>query len=150
MIRTPHNCRWVVVSVNKPVMMRRSDDETWLLNPRRRYILNADVIQDLAPYIESVFDLLGSSFHKPLHTASPVRLPGAAVLVERYRELADDAHPTCTEEEYPVYVWADVKPGAERKADEQPVKEYDHGMDCSRYAVAHFDLQKRLATARSF
>jgi phage terminase large subunit len=71
-------------------------------------------------------------------------------LVERDRELVDDAKPTCTEEEFPVYVWADVKPGAERKADEVPVKEFDHGLDATRYAVAHFDLQKRLATARSF
>lgn len=71
-------------------------------------------------------------------------------LVERDRELVDIAHPTCTEEEFPSYVWAEPKDGPVRKADEAPVKEYDHGMDATRYLVAHFDLQKRLATARSF
>lgn len=86
MLRTPHNCRWIVVSVSKPVMMRRSDDETWLLNPRRRYILNADAVQDLSPYIETMFDLEGSAYYKPVRAASPVRLPGASVLVERYRD----------------------------------------------------------------
>lgn len=70
-------------------------------------------------------------------------------LVERDRDLADAAQPTCTEEEFPSYVWPDAKPGAQRKADEQPVKEYDHGMDTTRYVVAHFDLQKRLAVTDS-
>jgi len=66
-------------------------------------------------------------------------------LVERDRELAESGHPTCTEEEFPVYVWSDVKPGAERRSDEQPVKEFDHGMDTTRYTVAHFDLQRRVS-----
>ena len=86
MTRKPHNARWVVVSVNKPVMMRRSDDETWLLNPKRRYILNADTIDDLAPHIETMSDLEGSAFYKPLRSAPKVRLPGSSILVERYRD----------------------------------------------------------------
>jgi phage terminase large subunit len=71
-------------------------------------------------------------------------------LVERDRELVDLAQPTCTEEEFPSYVWPEGKVGPQRKVDEVPVKEFDHGMDATRYLVAHFDLQKRLATARSF
>lgn len=46
-------------------------------------------------------------------------------LVEKHR-------PTCTEEEFPLYVWAKT-PQAVLK--EIPVKDYDHGMDCTRYAV---------------
>jgi hypothetical protein len=67
-------------------MMRRSDDETWLLNPKRRYILNADTIDDLAPHIETMSDLEGSAFYKPLRSAPKVRLPGSSILVERYRD----------------------------------------------------------------
>ena len=55
-------------------MMRRSDDETWLLNPRRRYILNADTTEDLAHYIETMSDLEGMAHYHPLRTAQSVRL----------------------------------------------------------------------------
>jgi phage terminase large subunit len=68
-------------------------------------------------------------------------------LVERDRELVDAALPTCTEEEVTSYVW---NTAANRKKGEEPVKEYDDGMDCTRYLVAHFDLAPRRATARSF
>lgn len=54
-------------------------------------------------------------------------------LVERDHDLADAKKPTCTEEEYESYVWDANK--------ERPVKEHDHGQDCSRYLVAHRDLQ---------
>lgn len=84
--RIPHNARWVIVSVNKPVLMRRSDDETWLLNPRRRYILNADAIQELGGHVETISDLQASSHYRPLHSAPRVRLPGSSILVERYRD----------------------------------------------------------------
>lgn len=84
--RKPHNARWVIASVNKPVMMRRSDDETWLLNPRRRYVLNAESIQELGEHLETVSDLQGSSLYRPLHSAPRVRLPGSSILVERYRD----------------------------------------------------------------
>jgi hypothetical protein len=80
------NTRWVIVSVDKPVMMRRSDDETWILNPRRRYILNADALEDLSPHIDTLSDLQGSSLYRPLQAAPRVRLPGSHLLVERYRD----------------------------------------------------------------
>jgi hypothetical protein len=84
--RIAHNARWVVVSVNKPVMMRRSDDEVWLLNPRRRYILNADMIKDMAEHIESMSDLESLAHYRPLSSAPRVRLPGSSILIERYRD----------------------------------------------------------------
>jgi len=58
-------------------------------------------------------------------------------LVERDQELARNKKPTCTIEEPDGYVW-DTRQGMKRG--EQPVKEDDHGMDTSRYGVAHFDL----------
>lgn len=58
-------------------------------------------------------------------------------LVERDRSLADAGLPTCTEEEFPSYVW-DTRMG--RTKGESPVKEHDHGVDATRYTVAYFDL----------
>ncbi len=68
-------------------------------------------------------------------------------LVERDRALADAALPTCTEEEVTSYVWNTT---ANRKKGEEPVKAYDHGMDATRYMVAHVDLKSRGAKARSY
>ena len=61
-------------------------------------------------------------------------------LVERDEELADKALPLCTEQEFPVYIWP--KDATGKKA-ETPIKEYDHGLDATRYTVAHFDLAQR-------
>lgn len=58
-------------------------------------------------------------------------------LLERDQELVDKSLPTCTEEEFTSYVWP--KDATGQRA-ETPVKEYDHGMDTTRYMVAHFDL----------
>lgn len=61
-------------------------------------------------------------------------------LVERDTDLAEAGHPTGTEDEFTSYVW---NTSANRKKGEEPVKENDHGMDATRYLVAHFDLRKR-------
>jgi phage terminase large subunit len=59
-------------------------------------------------------------------------------LVKRDEDLAKRKRPTCSVEEFNVYVWA-------RKADqsekEEPLKENDHGMDTDRYMVSRFDAQ---------
>ena len=60
------------------------------------------------------------------------------MLVERDRELAALKKPTSTIEEYDSYVW-DTRSGA--KKGDVPVKEYDHGMDSSRYMCAFKDLR---------
>lgn len=57
---------------------------------------------------------------------------------QRDRDLADSKKPTSLEEEPEGYIW-DTRQGMKRG--EQPVKEYDHGLDALRYLVAHFDLQ---------
>ena len=62
-------------------------------------------------------------------------------LVERDQELALVKKPTSTEEEFPGYVWDQST--ASRKDKEQPLKQDDHGMDCTRYMVAHKDLKNR-------
>lgn len=59
-------------------------------------------------------------------------------LVEPDPELMRDKKPKCTIEEFDVYVW-DTRQGT--KKGDQPVKEFDHGMDCTRYMCAHLDLE---------
>ncbi len=59
-------------------------------------------------------------------------------LVARDSYLTDAKQPTCSEEEIESYVWGMRK--------EAPVKELDHGMDCTRYAVAHRDLRPNALT----
>lgn len=63
-------------------------------------------------------------------------------LVQRDPLLDDAKKPCCTEEEFPGYVWPNGKAaGKDRNKDEHPVKEDDHGMDCTRYMAAFKDLQ---------
>ena len=54
-------------------------------------------------------------------------------LVERDQTLVDAHHPTCLEEEMTSYVW---DTGMGRRKGEQPVKEFDHSCDASRYVCA--------------
>lgn len=54
-------------------------------------------------------------------------------LVERDPELVAAKKPTCAIEEFDSYVW-DTRGG--QKRGEQPVKEYDHGLDADRYMCA--------------
>ena len=56
-------------------------------------------------------------------------------LVEEDPELKRQRRPTCTAQEWERYVWASKSQGLK----EQPVKEMDEGMDCTRYAVAYVD-----------
>lgn len=58
-------------------------------------------------------------------------------VVERQKDLEEMGKPSGTAEEFPTYVW-DPKGNKE-----QPVKEDDHGMDMTRYMVAHLDLGKK-------
>lgn len=60
-------------------------------------------------------------------------------LVETDRALEQRKKPTCTMEEFPAYVWPKARGGQEVK--EQPVKEDDHGMDTTRYAVTYVDVK---------
>lgn len=57
-------------------------------------------------------------------------------LVERDPALVEKRLPTCTEEEFPGYVW---NTGGGRRKGEEPVDKDNHGMDTVRYMVMHFE-----------
>lgn len=55
-------------------------------------------------------------------------------LVARDPYLVESKQPTCTEEEVESYIWDTRK--------ESPIKKHDHGLDPTRYMVAHKDLRQ--------
>ena len=59
--------------------------------------------------------------------------------VEEDQDLRDSGRPTSTIEEFPSYVW-DIKASSRNRKGDVPVKLDDHGMDTTRYMVAHRDL----------
>jgi phage terminase large subunit len=61
----------------------------------------------------------------------------SGALYEVDQSLKEEYKPICTEEEFPGYVYPKRKGG--RNADENPVKEDDHGLDCVRYMIMHVD-----------
>lgn len=82
--RNIHNERWVIASFSKPLLYARDADETWLLNPPRRYILTAGIVEQLKEHAVSVSDLASAALYRPLRSGVPIA--GARVLVERLRE----------------------------------------------------------------
>ncbi|MDQ7910247.1 phage terminase large subunit [Phytohabitans sp. ZYX-F-186] len=79
---------------------------------------------------------------KPAGDDKPRLFLRAGALVERDQALDDAGKPCCTAEEFPGYVWA-VKPGNSGDLKEEPAKVNDHGMDATRYMVAHRDAKVR-------
>ena len=65
-------------------MFMQTEDETWLFNPNRRYVINASRIPSIHPFIESVSELDNSALLNPLRAGKAVT--GAKILVERFRE----------------------------------------------------------------
>lgn len=65
------------------------------------------------------------------------------MLVEVDPLLREKRQPASTLEEYESYVW---KRTADGSFGEEPAKDFDHGMDATRYMVAHFDLVGGFAT----
>lgn len=53
-------------------------------------------------------------------------------LVSRDTDLAEKKLPLCTEEEIEGYIWNEKK--------DEPLKKFDHGLDCMRYAVMYADF----------
>ncbi len=82
--KLPSNSQWVIVTVNQPVMWHQTEDETWLFNPGRRYIINAARIPTIHPFIESVSEMDGASLYNRL--LANKNITGARILVERFRE----------------------------------------------------------------
>jgi PBSX family phage terminase large subunit len=84
--------------------------------------------KDVRPGIEAVQSRL-----KRAGDGKPRLFLVKGALIERDGKLREARKPTCTPEEIESYVWDEKK--------DMPVKEYDHGMDCLRYGVAHQDLR---------
>lgn len=78
------NQTWTIVTFKSPVQWARTPEEVWYLNPQRRYVLNANQLDHLKPFIATASELKGSKFHRPLDSGA--RLNNAKILVERYRD----------------------------------------------------------------
>jgi ADP-heptose:LPS heptosyltransferase len=82
--KLPSNAQWVIVTVNQPVMFHQLEDETWVFNPGRRYLMNAARIPMIHQYIESVSELEGAALYNRLLAGKSIT--GAKILIERFRE----------------------------------------------------------------
>lgn len=80
----PSDSQWLIVSVKEPVIFHQTADETWLFNPNRRYIVNANRIKSIENYIDTASDLEGASLYTRLTAGK--NITGAKILVERNRE----------------------------------------------------------------
>ena len=80
----PSDSQWLIVSVKEPVMFHQTADETWLFNPNRRYVVNANRVKPIQEFIETTSDLEGASLYTRLTAGKNVT--GAKILVERNRE----------------------------------------------------------------
>jgi ADP-heptose:LPS heptosyltransferase len=78
------NYDWKIVTVREPVMFHRTEDEVWLLNPNRRYILNAQTLEGIADYVETTSDLEGGELYHPL--TAGCNISQAKIVIERMRE----------------------------------------------------------------
>jgi hypothetical protein len=85
-IRTPDVQNWMVVTFKKPIQWARSDNEIWMFNPPRRYILNSGQLEKLKPHIETISDLKSGRLYRPLVAGTRQNLHGARLLVERFRD----------------------------------------------------------------
>lgn len=85
-IRKPNQSNWVIVTLKEPLLWARSnyDDETWMLNPPRRYILNANQLNKIGKYVSTISDLKNSSYYRPI--GQNTNLKNAKILVERHRD----------------------------------------------------------------
>ena len=83
---------WLVVTVKSPLDWSRSTSETWNLYPGRRYVLNADQLDELkaADKLDTVSELTSLPHYRPLHVGS--NLDNKSLLVERYRERGIGDH----------------------------------------------------------
>jgi len=78
------NSEWLITTVSSPVKFNRGTEETWFLNPVRRYVLNAEHVAKIMKHVETVSTLSGSPYYKPLLAGRA--LNGKRVLVERFRD----------------------------------------------------------------
>ena len=90
MDRRPANDSFLVVSFKKPVLWTRNigdkNEEVWMLQPRRRYVMCAHQLGSLTSYIDKISDLESATLYKPLRAAGGNFNAGCSILVERTRE----------------------------------------------------------------
>lgn len=84
MLQLPTNSQWLIVTVKEPVMFHQTADETWLFNPNRRYIINANRVATIERFIATVSELDGAALYTPLRAGQ--NISGTKLLVERNRE----------------------------------------------------------------
>jgi len=98
-------------------------------------IRNIAATKDVSPGIQAVSQRLARGANdKP----RLFLLRGALVEIDESLQAAK--RPTCTEQEFPGYIWQTSPDGRPDK--EEPVKLNDHGMDASRYAVMYIDAPR--------
>jgi ADP-heptose:LPS heptosyltransferase len=62
----------------------RGTEETWYLNPARRYVFNARHVEKISSYVETLSELSGSPHYRPLMAGH--RINGCRIFVERFRD----------------------------------------------------------------
>jgi ADP-heptose:LPS heptosyltransferase len=78
------NAEWLITTVTGPMTFNRGTEETWFLNPLRKYVFNTSHVRKIAERVQTVSDLNGSPYYRPLHAGN--QLAGRTVLVERFRD----------------------------------------------------------------
>jgi PBSX family phage terminase large subunit len=99
----------------------------------KKGIATIPAMKDISTGIQAV----GQRMAKDERTDLPRVRFFRSALVEEDEALVEAKKPTCTEQEFPGYVWPKGQDGKTVK--EVPVKVNDHGMDTTRYAVKYVD-----------
>ena len=79
-----NNSQWFITTVKAPLTFTRGVEETWYLNPRRRYVMNGHHVGKLFDMLASVSDIGGTPHYHPLNASQ--RLAGKHIFVERFRD----------------------------------------------------------------
>ena len=75
---------YVIATFKNPVQWSIDGDETWLLNPARRYVLNADMVTpEMAEHVDTLSEFANSNKYRPLRRGENIM--GKRVLIDRYR-----------------------------------------------------------------
>lgn len=76
--------QWLITTFKSPVVFNRGREETWYLNPVRRYVFNAGHILKMAEHVETTSDLRSGALYRPLNARAA--LAGRRILIERFRD----------------------------------------------------------------
>lgn len=82
--KLPSNSQYVIIKVKEPLLWHQTEDETWLMNPNRRYLINAARIPSIHAHIEEVSEIDSAAFVNRLQAGK--NITGAKILIERFRE----------------------------------------------------------------